>query len=80
MPVQVGGDQAAALPDVPCLARVRRLPVSRKQRPEQHQVCGDGTTLPGTRQSGQTEPPEETEKKRFGPGMPHFAQSPKLGA
>ncbi|CAM5646792.1 hypothetical protein SAURM35S_01896 [Streptomyces aurantiogriseus] len=57
---------------------VSQSPVS--SAPRSSRVCGEGTTLPGTRQSAQTEPPEATEKNRFGPGMPHFAQSLKLGA
>lgn len=79
MPVQIGRHQPAALPDIPRLARVRGLPVSRQQRAEQFEGPAEAT-LPGTRQSTQTEPPAATEKNRFGPGIPHFAQALKLGA
>ncbi len=81
MPVQIGRHQPAALPDsTPRSSTSAGLPVSRQQRAEQFEGPRQGTTLPGTRQSTQTEPPAATEKNRFGSGSPHFAQALKLGA
>ena len=57
---------------------VAQSPVS--SAPSSRSVSGDGTTLPGTRQSPHTTPPEATEKNLLGPCRPHLAQSSKLGA
>ena len=81
MPLQIRG-RPARCPPGQCrgshASAVSQSPVS--SAPSSARASGEGTTLPGTRQSPHTTPPAATEKNRFGPGMPHFAQSSKLGA
>lgn len=80
MPVQIGGHQPA--PSLTWRAShasaVAQSPLSSAL--SRARACAEGTTLPGTRQSPHMTPPAATEKNRFGPGIPHLAQSSKLGA
>lgn len=80
MPVEVGRHESAALTDVAWFGRVRGLPVSREEGAEEFEGLGRGYDAAGDAAVDADGTSAATEKNRFGPGMPHLAQLPKLGA
>ena len=86
MPLQVGGDQAAAFPADRRLGRVGDPPAAHPSPATLGLMSalteGDwlGWAAPGGRQSGQTAPPAGTENAACRPGVPQTAHSASAGA